>query len=532
MQLQSKIKSFFSEETIDTLAKLCDTMRIPSVIRKMELVQQIIKRNEPQLQFSILGGATNRICLFINGLPVKFALDSQGYKDNLQEYALSPELQPYVPKAFETNGYILICEPWRALTMEEFQLRKMEILKVLDMMAQDYLLGDVGYLKKNYTNWGVNDQGNVGILDYAYIHRATENLFTCEVCGQGILRYDSSYSVLKCSNATVCHAKYTYLDRKIIQGDKVDLDMIEEMKKESIVLRGSKKSIEVTNDDGILVKGNKRIIKTRNEYLEYLKEEQNMGNFDGMSALDLLIKKVDAKNNNTDTSEIDSQLDELLRESEVNDMDDDDDVEVIIDYNPEEDDDDYDYDEDGEVYEDDTSDIDYVVPLSELVNKVNGPLTTQIGELVPECTVGGKNNGLSLATNENIGVSLEEPEYHEGVTLNPKKSSDNKAMIKEEDVDKLVEDMADALHESLDGIITSKEVLQKAEENLEKSMVTFNKKTYDEPVTLPEGKLVEEKDIDSKEEVEDKKSTEEESSYDLEDYRGIIINGKPVKELD
>ena len=508
MQLQSKIKSFFHEETIETLAKLCDTMRIPSVIRKMELVQQIIKRNEPELQFSILGGATNRICLFINGMPVKFALDSQGYKDNLQEYALSPELQPYVPKAFETNGYILICEPWRALTLEEFQLRKMEILKVLDLMAQDYLLGDVGYLKKNYTNWGVNDAGNIGILDYAYVHRASENLFTCEVCGQGILRYDSSYSILKCSNATVCHAKYNYLDRKIIQGDQVDLDMIDEMKKESIVLRGSKKSIEVTNNDGLLVKGNKRIIKTREEYLEYLKEDQNMNNFDGMSALDLLIKKVNAKNKNGDVTEIDNQLEELLKESESADMeDDDDDAEIIVEYDPNDDEEEeYEYDEDG-LIDDDTSDIDYVVPLSQLMSKVNGRLTTPIEDLVPDCTVGGKDNTLSLSTNENVGVAIDEPDYHEGVTIDPKKPS-SPTMIEEKDVDKVVEDMVDALQENLGTIITKDALKQKEEEPVEEE------KSIEEQVP------------------EEVKDVSEETVYNPEDYTGVVVNGKPVKELE
>lgn len=436
-------------------------------------------------------------------MPIKFALDSQGYKDNLQEYALSPELQPYVAKSFETNGYILVCEPWRALTLEEFQLRKMEIIKVLDVMAQDYLLGDVGYLKKNYTNWGIDDKGNIGILDYAYVHRATENLFTCEVCGQGILRYDSSYSILKCSNATVCHAKYTYLDRKTIQGDQVDLDMIEEMKKESLVLRGSRKSIEVTNDDGILVKGNKRIIKTREQYLDYLKEAQNMNNFDGMSALDLLIKKVDAANNNGDTTDIDNQLDELLKESEVADMDDDEDeVEVIVEYDPEEDEDEYDYDED-DVMDDDTSDIDYIVPLSELVSKVSGTLTAPIEEMVPKCTVGGKNNKVTLSTNENIDVSLEEPEYHEGVTLNPKKQSDP-AMMEEKDVDKVVEDMANVLHENLDTIITSESLKQKEEPPVEE---------------IPE----------PEHEVENPK---DETENNPEDYTGVIVNGKPVKELE
>lgn len=534
MKLTSKIKSTFSNETLETLAKLCDTMRIPSVIKKMELVQRIIKRDNPDLSFSILGGATNRLVLFINGMPFKFALDSQGWKDNMQEYALGPELQPYVPKPFETNGYILVCEPWRAFTLDEFQLRKMEVIKVLDILAQDYLLGDVGYLKKNYTNWGVDDKGNVGILDYAYVHRATENLFTCEVCGQGILRYDSSYSVLKCSNATVCNAKYTYLERKMVQGDKVDLDMIDEMKKDSLVLKGTRDTIEVTNNDGQLVKGNKKIIKTREQYLQYLKEEQNMSNFDEVSALDLLIDQVNAKNKE-EREKIDTKFNELIKESEEEKYEEDD-VEVVIDYNPdEEEEDDYD-EEDYNEYEE--SDIDYVVPLSDLIDEISKPLSVPIGEAMPECIVGGKDNKVSLES-ENIGVTSGDGEYPDGVTIEPSKEE------VDEDVDKMATRVADAIENSFND---DKETPESSINNYNE---TSNGITEDAIDITPDvistlnnlkGKL---HDNMTDEEAEavignavgdvllaiDKKINESKDNTS-EDFKGVTVNGVPVKELD
>lgn len=310
MQLKSKIKEVFSDELLKLFASVCDTRRIDSAHKKMKLIQQLLKKYE--IPYQPLGGATNRIALMINGYTFKFALDRQGYKDNLMEYALSEELQPYVTKTYETSGYIIVAECIRMMTLEEWHLRAGDIKKVLEMLAQDYLLGDVGYIKKNFTNWGVRDDGSVVILDYAYCHRATENLFTCEVCGSGVLRYDSTYTFLKCSNATVCTAKYEYTERKLIQGDEVDWGMIDEVKEESIIIPKGKKSVEVTDNDGILVDGNIKIINTLDEYYEYLRRNQKMGiNFDEEKVLSLTIEQMKTKDPKR-KAEIEKELDVLV----------------------------------------------------------------------------------------------------------------------------------------------------------------------------------------------------------------------------
>ena len=310
MQLKSKIKEVFSDELLKLFASVCDTRRIDSAHKKMKLIQQLLKKYE--IPYQPLGGATNRIALMINGYTFKFALDRQGYKDNLMEYALSEELQPYVTKTYETSGYIIVAECIRMMTLEEWHLRAGDIKKVLEMLAQDYLLGDVGYIKKNFTNWGVRDDGSVVILDYAYCHRATENLFTCEVCGSGVLRYDSTYTFLKCSNATVCTAKYEYTERKLIQGDEVDWSMIDEVKEESIIIPKGKKSVEVTDNDGILVDGNIKIINTLDEYYEYLRRNQRMGiNFDEQKVLSLTIEQMKTKDPKR-KAEIEKELDALV----------------------------------------------------------------------------------------------------------------------------------------------------------------------------------------------------------------------------
>ena len=129
-----------------------------------------------------------------------------------------------------------------------FQVYKTEIYKILDSLCQDYLLGDVGFLEKNRTNWGIRNNKPV-ILDYAYCHRATENLFTCDRCGSP-LRYDSTYDKLMCSDRSACKAIYTYNERKRIQGNQVDIDMIRDRKAESIKLGKGEtlKEIEMFED--------------------------------------------------------------------------------------------------------------------------------------------------------------------------------------------------------------------------------------------------------------------------------------------
>lgn len=275
MIIASKIKQMFQGELMRYIAAICDTRRIDSNREKMIILGNLFYSNG--IDFEILGGATNRIALQIDGYAVKFAMDEQGYKDNWVEYALSPELQPYVTKSYETNGYILIAECVEVMTEEKFTLYKNEILKILDRLCNDYLLGDVGYLKKNMTNWGLRGNTPV-ILDYAYCHRATEGLFTCSQCGS-ILTYDSVYDILMCTNKVGgCKARYTYNDRKRIQGDEVDLNMIQDRKNNSIKLGAGIESKEIELFEDRLIGDNYFVIDNPGDMHRYnmLKEEIKM----------------------------------------------------------------------------------------------------------------------------------------------------------------------------------------------------------------------------------------------------------------
>lgn len=273
-RVTSKIKSMFPSDLLKYIAAICDNRRISSNNEKMTILCNLL--NSYDVNFEILGGATNRIVLQIGGYAVKFAMDDQGYLDNLIEYSLSPELQPFVTKSYETNGYIQVQETVEVMNKEMFRMYNYEIIKVLETICQDYLLGDVGIIEKNRTNWGIRD-GKPVILDYAYCHRATDNLFTCGKCGKP-LTYDSSFDKLICVDRSSCKTIYTYNERKRIQGNQVDIDMIKERKEDSIRLDGDIKFKDIEMVDDRLISDKYFVIDCPEDAYRYeqLKEERSM----------------------------------------------------------------------------------------------------------------------------------------------------------------------------------------------------------------------------------------------------------------
>lgn len=274
MKITSKIKTLFKPQTVHDLAAVCDTRRIPSNIKKMELVMKILVRERKDVMQ--IGGATNRIVVQIEGYIIKVALDSQGFEDNLMEFSLAEELSGDTSKTYETNGYLLVAQLARLMTKDEWYRRKGDILRKLERLSKDYLLGDVGYDELNRTNWGVLDNDDVVILDYAYIHRATERLFTCPDCEDGTLTYDQYYTQLMCSNMTHCKSRFTYSEMKKIQGSEVDEKMIAEKLATSIVLKGDQVDHEIQLiRDGDLVDASTIVIHNNLEYERFLQEEES-----------------------------------------------------------------------------------------------------------------------------------------------------------------------------------------------------------------------------------------------------------------
>ena len=481
-KLNSKIHTLFPDEVLGLVASVCDSRRIDSYQKKMILIQQILKKYN--IKFRMLGGATNRLTLMIDGYAIKFAFDRQGYKDNLMEYSLSPELQPYVTKTYETNGYIVVSECVRTMTMDDFRILKTEICRVLDVLATDYLLGDVGYISRNFTNWGIRDNGDVVILDYAYCHRATEKLFSCEVCGEGILRYDTTFSYLMCSNHGICNAKYNYMERKAIQGDQVDLDMIADAKEESFQLQRGHSYVELNDDntDASVV-----VVDTLEKYAKYLKEDLNMQYFDESEALSLMIKKASASTEE-EKKQIDDELGQLVNDT----VDKQDRPRTVVTYE----------DEEPETYEcepeDEAPDSAYGESISDMIRMLNArpPVIGDIDE-EDDDVIEGIMNTL------NHDVSTEQPDSDEQLDSEEQQIDDN---------DGREEDCPPDADEEPETVI-------------------------DESDTEPEKtESSEVEDVDNTDEVTDSASVETLSQPDscdsLDDYDGIILDGQPVSSME
>lgn len=534
MILKSKIKEVFSDELIKLIGSVCDTRRIDSNQEKMRITQQLLKSYG--IRFDVLGGATNRLSLYISGFVFKIAMDRQGYKDNLMEYALSKELQPYVTKTFETNGYISIAETVRMMTREEWQLRRLDILRVLDILGTSYLLGDVGYITKNFTNWGIRDDGNVVILDYAYVHRGTGKLFLCDVCGDGMLTYDSTFSELRCNNVTgSCGARYTYIERKMIEGDQVDYDMIDDVRyNQSIKLpKGIKlKTVKVdeTDENGMLVDGNTVIIRSPEEHQRWEMEVSKMArNVDKAAMLDVMIKINTAK----DPKEKDKwqkKLDALYEESKPEELKD---VEVKIAY-----------DEDDYRYEDDDDDDD--------------DYTVSEGTPAPRVSI---SEMIRMARKAMGGVYVDidtEDDYDDGIVLD-----DEDCEIHLDDDDVPLDDDDDDDGGTIDLPCIMDELANKHEEVNESYEVEYNnqeveKTPVNEPIIVEteEGR-VEVPAEDTEDEQSDDTPTEDEEEpidyevlteeeadalareiaerlnggYDVPDDGGITIDGKPLEDV-
>lgn len=149
-QLRSRIKEEFSEEDLDFLHGLVYSGYFDSNNDKADAILFRFKDRG----FVELAPATNRFALLRGEYVYKFALDRYGIKDNNNEFNLSEELQPFVTKTYETNGYILIAEYVNLISENEFMDSKENIRMILSHLSEDWLFSDVGTITKNFTNWG------------------------------------------------------------------------------------------------------------------------------------------------------------------------------------------------------------------------------------------------------------------------------------------------------------------------------------------------------------------------------------------
>lgn len=179
------------------LKRICNNRTISDNNEKVRLVKDVLDLNK--VDYSELGAGTNRYAVLIDGYVFKIALDKAGMNDNANEFALSQELQPFVVKTYElSDDYVIsVCEYVTVISQEEFIDRKDDLRELLSILGESYLLGDVGTVSKNFTNWGFRNNKELVILDFAYIFKVNGDELLCTE-HQTLLEYDENFHNLYC----------------------------------------------------------------------------------------------------------------------------------------------------------------------------------------------------------------------------------------------------------------------------------------------------------------------------------------------
>lgn len=218
----SLLKKYFSKDLCLKLHKLTLSMSTDNDTKARYIEKYLKEYNVPA---TILGSGTNRIGVRIEGYCFKIAYDKAGCIDNKREFIYSKNLQPYVVKTYECfpSGLISVCEYVRGFESSDIRSSELaysnrkKMKKILDIISENFLVGDVGISDKNYGNWGMRVDGSICILDYAYIYSINYKQMECS-CG-GKLYYDENYIKLRCCE---CGKVYNFgqLRKKITREDE------------------------------------------------------------------------------------------------------------------------------------------------------------------------------------------------------------------------------------------------------------------------------------------------------------------------
>lgn len=243
--LRCRINEVFTKDMLKAIHRVTDDPTIPDNNSKIDIINELLTRFE--IDYVPIGPGTNRYAILIDGIVFKIALDDWGMRDNLNEFAMSRELQHYVIKVYEVNssGTIMTCQYVTVIDKDEYLKQKEAILAILEDLSQSYLLGDVGYVSKNFLNWGYTDEGDLVILDFAYIYKVIAHELLCnnkDCISHPYLEYNSTYTELYCP---VCKKKYTFMDIRRRYNKKDEEDLIRLTKELSYKTQGKTYDIEV-----------------------------------------------------------------------------------------------------------------------------------------------------------------------------------------------------------------------------------------------------------------------------------------------
>lgn len=167
--------------------------------------------------------------------------------DNKRELLYTKDLQPYVIKVYECleNGLLAVTEYVDAFTMDMIYEYKPTMQKILKELSDYYLIGDVGIVTKNYCNWGIKANGQICMLDYAYIYSTSFNTFKCRCSDDAILHYDENYNNLICP---ICGKKYEFRDLRRRITRQMQDDEIGDIKRLGYNLHSAEEELEFVQE--------------------------------------------------------------------------------------------------------------------------------------------------------------------------------------------------------------------------------------------------------------------------------------------
>lgn len=215
----SRILEYFPKDLLRKMDKVRKSATFRSNNDKIKRVLQLL--NEYDVDHIKIGDGTNRLAILIDNYVFKIAMDDEGVRDNKNEFVVSTDLQPYVPKTYECNGLICVAEYVTLISLEEFTNKSQEILEILETLSKRFLFGDIGYVKKNFQNWGYRQDGQLVALDFAYMYHIYGHMLACHNC-KGTIYYDKNYSMMVCPS---CGKKYEFWDVR----KKIDMKRIDEI---------------------------------------------------------------------------------------------------------------------------------------------------------------------------------------------------------------------------------------------------------------------------------------------------------------
>lgn len=286
MKFISKINTIFTSEFLDEMFDLykqhkfyitnnkgeqvrVDDVRHMKSLKFRELLSNYFK--DKDIPFAFLGDGTNRMCFLVDGYVFKLALDDQGYIDNLTEFKMSREAQPYVTKTYETNGLFCVAEYVTLISYDEFVKQKSRILEILDILSTEYLLGDMGWTKKNYCNWGYRKNSkDLVILDYGHMLKIDQNKLICHECG-GFLSYNSTYTEIQCLS---CGKKMDFMAMKSKISKKEEIEMLDGYLNRSVSTEEAQVEIEDDKFEQVHVEEEESDELISNRFVGFQREER------------------------------------------------------------------------------------------------------------------------------------------------------------------------------------------------------------------------------------------------------------------